>query len=87
MHGGDNAEAAACDLVVIATLWDSAATTAREYESALAGKVVVCMANALIRVGHKFQPARAAEGQRGRPRVGGRSRVQQGQQRAGPLNR
>lgn len=53
---GDNAAASACDMVVIATPWDSAATTAQENEEALAGKVVVSMANALVRVGHEFQP-------------------------------
>ena len=53
---GDNAAAAACDVVVIATPWDSAATTAQENEEALVGKVVVSMANALVRVGHEFQP-------------------------------
>lgn len=54
--GGDNDAAAECDLVVIATPWESAATTARAHADALAGKVVVCMANALVRVGHEFQP-------------------------------
>ena len=53
---GDNAAAADCDVVVIATPWDSAATTAQENEDALVGKVVVSMANALVRVGHEFQP-------------------------------
>jgi len=53
---GDNAAAASCDLVVIATPWDSAATTAHENEALLAGKVLVSMANALVRVGHEFQP-------------------------------
>lgn len=53
---GDNAGASNCDLVVIATPWDSAATTAQENEEALAGKVVISMANALVRVGHEFQP-------------------------------
>jgi hypothetical protein len=42
--------------VVLATPWDSAATTATEYEDQLAGKVVISMANALVRVGHEFQP-------------------------------
>ena len=56
LHYGDNPAAAACDLVVIATPWDSAATTAQDNEEALAGKVVVSMANALVRVGHEFQP-------------------------------
>jgi hypothetical protein len=52
---GDNHGAAECDLVVIATPWDSAATTAQEHKVALLGKVVVSMANALVRVGHEFQ--------------------------------
>jgi NADPH-dependent F420 reductase len=53
---GDNIAAADCDLVVIATPWDSAATTAQDHASALQGKVVISMANALVRVGHEFQP-------------------------------
>lgn len=53
---GDNATASACEVVVIATPWDSAATTAQENEELLAGKVVISMANALVRVGHEFQP-------------------------------
>ena len=53
---GDNAAAADCEIVIIATPWDSAATTAQENGDALAGKVVVSMANALVRVGHEFQP-------------------------------
>lgn len=53
---GDNASAAEAELVVIATPWDSAATTAREHEAALTGKILVSMANALVRVGPEFQP-------------------------------
>ncbi len=53
---GDNASAAQCDLVINATPWDSAATTAQEHAEALTGKIVVSMANALVRVGHEFQP-------------------------------
>jgi 8-hydroxy-5-deazaflavin:NADPH oxidoreductase len=53
---GDNEAAAACDLVVIATPWDSAATTAQEHADALAGKIIISMANALVRVGGEFQP-------------------------------
>ena len=53
---GDNLGAAECDIVVIATPWDSASTTAQEYAAQLEGKVVVSMANALVRVGHEFQP-------------------------------
>lgn len=53
---GDNALAATCDIVVIATPWDSAATMAQHHASDLDGKIVVSMANALIRVGSEFQP-------------------------------
>jgi NADPH-dependent F420 reductase len=53
---GDNAAAASGELVVIATPWDAAWTTAKSVKHRLAGKVVLCMANALIRVGHEFQP-------------------------------
>ncbi len=53
---GDNAAAADCDLVVIATPWDSAASTAQENAAALNGKIVVSMANALVRVNKEFQP-------------------------------
>jgi 8-hydroxy-5-deazaflavin:NADPH oxidoreductase len=56
LDSGDNAAACDCDLVVIATPWDSAATTAQENADTLAGKVVISMANALVRVGHEFQP-------------------------------
>ena len=56
LESGDNEDAARCDLVIIATPWDSAATTAQEWESLLAGKIVVSMANALVRVGGEFQP-------------------------------
>ncbi len=56
LESGDNAAAAECELVVIATPWDSAATTAQDHAEALAGKIVVSMANALVRVGHEFQP-------------------------------
>jgi 8-hydroxy-5-deazaflavin:NADPH oxidoreductase len=56
LTAGDNASAAECELVVMATPWDSAAGTAQENEEALAGKVVVSMANALVRVNKEFQP-------------------------------
>lgn len=56
ISAGNNQDAAQCDVVVIATPWDSAATTATEHVDDLAGKVVICMANALVRVGKEFQP-------------------------------
>lgn len=56
LDAGDNAAAAECDLVVIATPWDSAAGTAQENAEALEGKIVVSMANALVRVNKEFLP-------------------------------
>ena len=56
IEAADNVGAAAADLIVLATPWDSAATTVSELESYLAGKVVISMANALVRVGGEFQP-------------------------------
>jgi len=56
LTAGDNQEAASADVVVIATPWDAAAATASECSAELAGKVVISMANALIKVGHEFQP-------------------------------
>jgi len=53
---GDNLAAAHCDIVVVATPWDSAATIAQDFQQHLRGKIVVSMANALIRVGKEFQP-------------------------------
>lgn len=52
----DNSGAADAEVVVIATPWDAAWTTAKSVGDRLDGKVVICMANALIRVGHEFQP-------------------------------
>lgn len=56
LHAGDNAGAAACDVVVVATPWDGAAPTVAALGDALRGKVLICMANALTRVGKEFQP-------------------------------
>ena len=51
-----NEQAAEADLVVIATPWEGAATTAHAHSGPLGGKVVVSMANALVRVGSEFLP-------------------------------
>ena len=56
IDGADNEQAAEADLVVIATPWDAASSTAKSVEQQLQGKVVISMANALARVGHEFQP-------------------------------
>jgi NADPH-dependent F420 reductase len=53
---GTNEAAANCDLIVVATPWDSTATIVGEHAEALRGKVVVTMANALVKVGKEFQP-------------------------------
>ena len=54
--GGDNETAAGADVVVVATPWDSAATTAGSVAAALDGKVVISMANALAKVGDEWEP-------------------------------
>lgn len=51
-----NEEAAAAEIVVIATPWDGAAETAVGVAGQLDGKVVISIANALARVGSEFQP-------------------------------
>ena len=52
----DNTGAAATDIVVLATPWDGASQTVKSVEQLLHGKVVISMANALIRIGSEFQP-------------------------------
>jgi NADPH-dependent F420 reductase len=52
----DNEGASEADLVVIATPWDAASSTAAAVSKQLDGKVVISMANALAKVGHEFQP-------------------------------
>ena len=54
ISGSANEECAACDLVVVATPWDGAVATVRPLADALAGKVVVSMANALTKEGREF---------------------------------
>lgn len=56
IEAADNPGAANADLVVIATPWDAAASTAASVARQLQGKVVISMANALAKVGHEFQP-------------------------------
>jgi NADPH-dependent F420 reductase len=55
LTAADNEGAAAADLIVLTTPWDSAATTASSVQDQLDGKVVVSMANALVRLGNEFQ--------------------------------
>jgi len=63
LKGGSNADAAAGgELVVLAVPWDGAADTARAHTEALAGKVVVAMANGLAKEGREFHPILPDEG-------------------------
>ncbi len=52
--GASNEECAACDMVVVATPWDGAVATVKPLAGALGGKVVVSMANALVKEGREF---------------------------------
>ncbi|MCU1460042.1 MAG: putative NADPH-dependent reductase [Acidimicrobiales bacterium] len=54
LKGAVNAEAAKADVIVIATPWDAAASTAGSVAEHLDGKVVISMANALAKVGNEF---------------------------------
>jgi NADPH-dependent F420 reductase len=54
IDGAHNADAAAAELVVMATPWDSAVVTARQLADPLAGKVVVSMVNALVKEGREM---------------------------------
>jgi NADPH-dependent F420 reductase len=53
---GDNHAAAASEVVAVATPWDAAAQVALSVRDELDGKVVICIANALIRVAGHFEP-------------------------------
>jgi hypothetical protein len=52
--GGTNEDAAACDVVVVATPWDSAVATVSALKEPLEGKTVVSMVNALAREGREL---------------------------------
>jgi hypothetical protein len=56
IDAAENDGAAQADVVVVATPWDAAGSTAESVSSALSGKVVISMGNALAKVGHEFQP-------------------------------
>jgi len=56
IDAADNAGAADAELIVIATPWNAATETAHSVAGQLRGKVVVCMSNALSKVGREFQP-------------------------------
>ena len=52
---GANADAAGASIVVVATPWDAAASTAASVAEHLSGKVLISMANAVTRAGGEFQ--------------------------------
>jgi len=52
--GASNEDCAAADLVVVATPWEGVVSTVKPLAGALAGKVVVSMANALVKEGREF---------------------------------
>ena len=59
---GANADAAAADVVVLATVWDAAVETARELAADLDGSIVICVANGLTKSGRQFTPVLPDEG-------------------------
>jgi 8-hydroxy-5-deazaflavin:NADPH oxidoreductase len=56
VRGASNEVAADCELVVVATPWDSSVATVSALKSRLAGKVVISMVNALVREGKELVP-------------------------------
>jgi NADPH-dependent F420 reductase len=56
LSGAANEEAAGCDLVVVATPWDSAVATVKALRTPLANKTVISMVNALVREGRELVP-------------------------------
>lgn len=62
LSGGTNLAAASADVVIVATPWDGAASIAAAMRDPLAGKVVISMANALVKVGGEIQALTLARG-------------------------
>ena len=56
IRGGTNDVAADCELVVVATPWDSAVATVTALRARLKDKVVISMVNALVREGKELLP-------------------------------
>jgi len=54
--GTSNEGAAHCDVVVVATPWDSAVATVSALQEPLSGKIIVSMVNALAREGRELVP-------------------------------
>jgi NADPH-dependent F420 reductase len=62
LQAGGNADAATAELVVVGTQWDAAVSTATAHADALAGKVVVDIANGVTKQGREFHPVLPDEG-------------------------
>jgi len=62
LAAGTNDDAASADLVVLATVWDAAVSTAAAHARQLAGKPVVSMANGLVKEGREFRPVPSPAG-------------------------
>ena len=62
LEPGSNADAAAAELVVVGTQWEAAVPTAAQHADALSGKVMVAMANGLVKHGREFNPVLPDEG-------------------------
>jgi NADPH-dependent F420 reductase len=56
VRGATNEVAADCEIVIVATPWDSAVATVKTLRDALRGKVVISMVNALVREGKELVP-------------------------------
>jgi NADPH-dependent F420 reductase len=56
VRGDSNEVAADCDVVVVATPWDSAVATVSALRERLGGKIVISMVNALAREGRELVP-------------------------------
>jgi NADPH-dependent F420 reductase len=62
LEPGANADAAGAEVVVVGTQWEAAVPTAKDHADALAGKVVIAMANGLVKKGREFHPVLPDEG-------------------------
>jgi NADPH-dependent F420 reductase len=62
LRAGTNHDAAAAELVVLATVWDAAVPTTTAHADDLAGKTVIAMGNGLEKRGRQFHPVVPDEG-------------------------
>ena len=59
LKAGVNEDAAAADIVVVAVQWEAAVATVRHHATELSGKVVLSMANGIIKKDREFLPVLA----------------------------